>query len=503
MPAAKGGESKNGLVVTLVFFILLTIILGVLTYTGFTGQTALEEDKKKAAEAEKTAKEDRDWYKAQALMYRSYLGYPPNDAKGLDDLAVRHDQVKKSNLGSKAADYSESKKLLDKLENELGWNEATKKPQTDYLARIKGLERQLQERDLKLAEADQASKAAEAKHKREKENLKKEKENVETKLAEQIAGRKKDSEESNLKYDKRREDFDGQGKVIADKTAEFEQKLKEKDAEIAKQKKEIADLKRLVDKIKAKLAPIDPSEYSGPKGKIVLIDKTGTMPYINIGSADNVRPQLTFSIHGIGPDGRPIKESKGSLEVISVVNDHLSKCKVTQVVDAYRAPVVKGDVIMNAAWDPSMKRHVAIVGIIDLTGEARLDRPSDQMRSLQEFKRILENQNIVVDAYLDLEDLSIKGKGITRQTDFLIHGAAPDVGRITTKDDPRVKQRDDLLIAMEKMRKEAAINGVTIIELKKFLTMTGYKVPRAPQNGRDTQIHSALPQAGSPADKKK
>src|SRR5687768_12796242 len=48
----------TGMIIALVFFVLTTVILGVTTYLGFDGQTALEEKSKKATE-EKTKLEAR------------------------------------------------------------------------------------------------------------------------------------------------------------------------------------------------------------------------------------------------------------------------------------------------------------------------------------------------------------------------------------------------------------------------------------------------------------
>jgi len=47
------GESKNGLIVTLVFFILATIGLGVSTYFGFSEQETLRADKDKSESTQK------------------------------------------------------------------------------------------------------------------------------------------------------------------------------------------------------------------------------------------------------------------------------------------------------------------------------------------------------------------------------------------------------------------------------------------------------------------
>src|SRR5437879_4862671 len=72
MPANKGAESKQGLIITLVGFVLLSIILGVTTYYGYAEQDAL---KKAAADAKNeaaAAKKNRDWYKYVALKLKEY-----------------------------------------------------------------------------------------------------------------------------------------------------------------------------------------------------------------------------------------------------------------------------------------------------------------------------------------------------------------------------------------------------------------------------------------------
>jgi hypothetical protein len=129
-----------------------------------------------------------------------------------------------------------------------------------------------------------------------------------------------------------------------------------------------------------------------------------------------------------------------------------------------------------------MKQHVAIAGVVDLTGESRRDNPNTVMRNLMEFKRILEGQNVVVDAYLDLKENAIQGQ-ITRQTSYLIRGDEPAF-------DPRILERDGapagdrkvtVKSQMDKMEQEATRNGGTVISLKNYLALTGIRPPRAVQ----------------------
>ena len=70
-----------------------------------------------------------------------------------------------------------------------------------------------------------------------------------------------------------------------------------------------------------------------------------------------------------------------------------------------------------------MREHVAIAGFIDLVGDGRDATP--------ELVRMLEKQGVVVDIWLDLRDMSLKGANkdkeekITRQTSYLIMGDSP------------------------------------------------------------------------------
>jgi hypothetical protein len=264
----------------------------------------------------------------------------------------------------------------------------------------------------------------------------------------------------------------------------------------------IKDLQTQLDKLDEKKPKFSSLMFDQPRGKIVKMDKTGTLPFINLGTDDRVRPQLTFSIHGLGTDGRPFKESKGSLEIVNVISEHLSQARITSQVDATHDPVASGDVLMNVTWDPNQKKHVAIAGIVDLTGEGLKDRPADALRAVEEFMRSLTNMGMEVDAWIDFVDNSIKGKGITADTDYLILGDAPKarVG-VLREGDVKDKRQEDVLKLRTKMMDDAAKVGTPVIRLRDFLTMTGYRVPRAKESPDILSIHKALTNVGSPIDK--
>lgn len=493
MPAAKAGESKQALVVTLVCFIVLSIILMVLTYVGFSGQGPLEAEKKKADKEAADAKAMDDTHESEVALLRSYAGLPPEAGK----VQAAYERV--NGQGAKTDTFNHLD-AVKKVVAEFGWDPQKNAPKDTFLTRKEKQDEKIKELEGKLAQLEgdlkkqtDAAKTAKAARDKAEDDYKKA-------LADHSAIQKKQDEEYAKKLEEIRGGFGDSGKAIAD----LKEQMEKKDTDYAKtlkaKDKEIKDLQTLVNKLEDKRPQINPLTMDRPRGKIVLMDRTGQLPYINLGSADRVKPQLTFSVHALGSDGRPLKDSKGSLEVIHIVNEHLSQCRVISQANASRDPIATGDVLMNASWDPDQKQHVAIAGIVDLTGDLRKDRPADATRALKDFVASLENQNIVVDAWIDFTDNSLKGKGITRQTDFLILGEMPEEKAAIRKDgdDAKATQRDVTRTEAAKLADEAKRLGVPVVKLRDFLAMTGYRMPRNQNENNLDKLHSTVPAVTSP-----
>jgi hypothetical protein len=230
-------------------------------------------------------------------------------------------------------------------------------------------------------------------------------------------------------------------------------------------------------------------KYDTPKGQIVRLDPKGEVAWINLGSADNLRASqsITFSVFGASTGGKIGGERKGAIEVVSIEGPHLAQAKIIEVTDPGRDPIVNGDLLINPAWSPTNRTHVAIAGLIDMTGEGR-----DQ---IDEFMRTLRRENIVVDAYLDLRDLQIKGEGLNLKTDYLIVGEAPNLveryetiakaARAVSEDkdepkaeDPRMARKRDIEAKMTDLQHKATELGVTVVPLRRFAVLTGYRLPK-------------------------
>ena len=123
--SARNRENPSTvLVVFLVFFVLLSIALGVTTYYGYAGQKKLEEDALNARKETKAARNAEDYFKFQALTARAAQG-PLVKNEGIDepnDFTVLMDGFED---GSKFKDEKTRpaiEELVKAMKKNLGWD---------------------------------------------------------------------------------------------------------------------------------------------------------------------------------------------------------------------------------------------------------------------------------------------------------------------------------------------------------------------------------------------
>jgi hypothetical protein len=504
--AARSGESKAGLVAFLVIFILVSITLGVTTYLGYgeVGEAKKHEDDAKKEAGRWTT--DANYWKFLALTYRSYLGLPPTKDPSKDSLAELRDSYDKGSFKDARDENKEDhKKAITETFGEktaLKWDPQLKKPSRTYQDDIDALKREVDAKD-KAAKAaqDDAKKANDL-----AESTRRELEAAKAEFAANLAKQKKDDdtqrESLQQKVTSLQKELEAKGEVALKELGPLQDENKKLRGENKKLNNDLtAALKTIRDRglelaRTSATEEIDVTKLAPENlAKVVSINGAGDMPYISLGSADNLRRQVTFSIYGRGVDGRPLKEPKGRLEVVRIAGEHLAQARITDLRDEKRDPVLPGDFIFNPAWNSNLKQHVAIIGTIDLTGEGHDD--------IQEFIRNLKNQNVEVDAWMDMKAHKLNGS-MTRQTDLLIVGGAPNFGSGTVKaDDPIAQAKDQTLKEMQKVLDDAEKLGVRIVRLNSFLEMSGYPLPKTAGADRGKiQFHRNLPAAGSPVERR-
>jgi uncharacterized protein (UPF0335 family) len=482
--ARRGGSGGAVvLVVFLVFFILLSMGLGVSTYMGFSQDDSKAKDNKKLTDEKKQLEADRDWYRFQALQYRAYMGQLSGPE--FATLATLRENFDKGSLGGnqKEEEKTAVKTVVAALDNDgkLGLD-AQKHPKTNYeeliaaqktrAEKAEGLNKDLQAKDqAQLATINQLT--------NDKNNIEND---YKAKFAEYRASSEKQLKDylgqiETLKTEKAAlgGELDKLRVAVAEERRLLDEDKKKKDQEYANLQRRLAVKEQAILDLRKELGREVPVEMK-MDWRIVNIDSRGETAHINLGSADKVQPQLTFRVHGVGPDGRPLPKDKANVEVLNVVGAHLSQVKINYVTtprenprhDPRHDPVLKDDILINPSWNPNLKKHVAIAGVIDLNGNGRDDT--------EQFVRALEKQNVVVDAYLDLrKDFEIKGPGITVQTDFLILGDKPEAVLGSQGREEEIKKK--ISDKMEELRSQAKQNGVPVKGLRQYLDEIGFRMP--------------------------
>jgi len=473
MAAAKSGESKTVLIVFLILFVLATIILGVTTYMGFDGQEQLKAEAAKWQKESKAWEKEADFQKGVAMITRNYIGEPLNsDLEALGTLRASFDAGSLV-TGARDKGKEEAAKLIkDKLDKELGWDPAQKKAKTTYKLQIEQLLKALTDMTKTANDFKEKMEAAETERNTAQKDLKSARDDFDQKLKavekkanddlvkhlDTITALQKDIEAMGKEKEKLLADNAAQQELFGKEKGKMVKMLQAKDVQLSK-----ASDANIGEGNKKTIAEYD---YKA-KGRIISVDRTGRTVYVNLGRGDNIKTGFTFNVHGVDPNGKPKLDDKGSLEIVKILpEDHLSEARLTEIRDPKADPVLRGDLLLNAPWNPNRPHHVAIAGLIDLSDDGNPDDDLDELR------RNLEKMGVIIDAYLNLKDLSIKGE-ITKNTDYLILG-----GEI--RDDGKNKQQKEVF---DDMMQKARHNAVPVIKLKQYLSLMGYRSPTRVNRG--------------------
>ena len=216
----------------------------------------------------------------------------------------------------------------------------------------------------------------------------------------------------------------------------------------------IGKMERLVDILKRN--QLDPDPFAQPAdGVIRYVNQRNHTVWVNLGEADDLRPQVTFSVYDGDQNDALSAERKGSIEITRILSDHMSEGIITD--DQAIRPLMSGDKIYSQVWNRGRQVGFAITGVIDFDDDGHSD--------LEQLKKIITLNNGKVDA-VPGENGTIDGK-MTVDTRYLILGEHPSDTR-----------QGDLRVAWDKMSEEADTLGIEIKTLDEFLSLMGWQPDR-------------------------
>ena len=233
---------------------------------------------------------------------------------------------------------------------------------------------------------------------------------------------------------------------IAEKQTELEE-INRKLAEAGQEhQKQVGKLENDVREIKNEVSQLTNPNPEIPDGEIRWVNQRNRTVWINRGSADQLKPLVRFSVYASDGNGVAQGDSKGAVEVIKVLGDHLAEARILD--DSMDNPLLPGDIIYTPIWHAGRIEHFAFAGVMDINKDGQTD---DQV-----VRDLVRMNNGVIDAWLG-SDGKLEGE-LTARTRYLVVGEAP-------------RGHQDEYSAI---RAQASKMGIPVVGLEKFVDHVGY-----------------------------
>ena len=230
---------------------------------------------------------------------------------------------------------------------------------------------------------------------------------------------------------------------------------------------QVENLNRVVNNFKQKLEDIQKTSFERPDGEIVSVDANLGIVFINLGTLDNLRPQVSFSVYsrdnrGIGREARDIK---AKIEVTKILGPHQAEAKILEQ-DRTR-PISSGDPVYSPIWAGGRAEYFAFVGMIDFDQDGKSDRET--------LHRLLNGAGAKIDLEVDDNGQREPAESkLSEKTKFLVLGEVPDPSRFASGD-PRRPQIQGIMDQRNALLKEANETGVRVVRLSDFMAYMGFQ----------------------------
>lgn len=196
----------------------------------------------------------------------------------------------------------------------------------------------------------------------------------------------------------------------------------------------------------------DDSKFESPDGAVTWVNQRQRLVWINLGLADGLFRQTTFSVYNHDQAGVTSAKPKASIEVIRITAPHTAECRILQ--DDVKNPIMPNDLIHTPVWSPGQEVRFALVGFMDIDGDGVSDR--------EMIKRIITMNGGKIDA--ELKDDGTRVGSLNINTRYLVQG-----------DKPNEKTGANVLVEYNNMLTEVQRFNVEVISAQKLLQQMGWK----------------------------
>ncbi len=198
---------------------------------------------------------------------------------------------------------------------------------------------------------------------------------------------------------------------------------------------------------KSELNRLRSDQFETTQGEVRYVARGGNITTINLGSADALRPGVTFGV--IDGDETRLRDAKvkATIQVTQIQGPHLAQARVVAFPEI-KDPIIPGDKIFSPFWAPGRVVKIALAGNIDINGDGRPDNEA--------LKGQIRAAGAIVAAELNPSGAVSSGK-LDATIRFMVIGEEEDAGGDGNEDALQA------IAAMSRVKTQAKELGLTVI----------------------------------------
>lgn len=452
------GKSQ-GLIITLVIFIILTLSLGLVCY--FTAQ-AYKEVFLKTVEADKSTKEAEGVIRglnADMDKVKAKIGYP----------TMKTDQIVQTmsnDVNRTLANTSQAPKTYREAVEMLGVTLAGKNRELVVYQTQNNKYRLVTDAEIKKSNVQQDT------YTRQRSQTNAIFASQNEKDAKRLSGMKLSLDE-----------LDKQITRVDLETKKVNELYRVQAADAKEVSREIAQLNV---SLSTKLDELNRLDSEIPDGSVVYVDQARRILRLNVGSAEGVRVQTSFGVYPEKTLDVGREAPKGTVEVVRILGEHL--CEARVVEDEVASPIMAGDLVYTPLWRAGQQVLFALTYNMDIDGDGKSD--------VETLKNLIEATGSKVAMWVD-DGGEIQGQ------------LSPEVSAIITSDrsildvlaqnntldkELKTKIQDEHM----KLLKDAEHNNIRQLKLAEFLKKVHFREAAQVSRYKEFEGVGGVPMGNTP-----
>lgn len=455
-------RENQGYLIAVIILVLLTLILALAAFLGLSKASENASSKLQFEEDLKYNKKLVEAYEGQANILKALAGDFEGDVDDVKTIQDRLNGLPRNMESSQQTALQEiadeAKAIYEAYEKDMAGVSTEDGLKVPWRQRIRDLTQLVAKKnDLYNVQVRQ-SEATEADAKltiAEKDKAMVAMQGSMTKLQESLAETEKRSLEKEAELKDSLDKAVASNETVNKAFAAFRQTA---DEQIRTAQNDIKIVENTNQELKAEINKLTRKDFDRADGRIVKVSAPLRSVVVDLGSNHGLVNNQTFSIYDKTVTNFKEGQHKAMIEITKVFP---FRAEARIIDERPTNPILTGDHILTATWDPGYSVPMAVTGRFDLDG----DIYDDTQKLIQMINR---NGGKVV-AWHD-DQGNIQGK-LDSSVRYLVVGDAPVSG--ANSENPEVARA--IVIAMQQMQQDAEANTVEPIDLQKLLNRMGVR----------------------------